>query len=109
MILFGKQLASTSPQILKNKTEPKTGNDKVVEGGKEGKSYWLLIVIVLVVVLLIVLIVSIIFIVRWRRAKNEAKKYKEIVNDNIRKDPKAFEMVTMEMSPEEQWRRAERG
>eukprot|EP00770_Monocercomonoides_exilis_P005280 MONOS_5254.1-p1 / transcript=MONOS_5254.1 / gene=MONOS_5254 / organism=Monocercomonoides_exilis_PA203 / gene_product=unspecified product / transcript_product=unspecified product / location=Mono_scaffold00151:23354-24613(+) / protein_length=419 / sequence_SO=supercontig / SO=protein_coding / is_pseudo=false len=33
---------------------------------------------------------------------------REIVNDNIRKDPKAFEMVTIEMSPEEQWRRAER-
>ncbi|KAH7832524.1 uncharacterized protein MONOS_5455 [Monocercomonoides exilis] len=108
MILFGKRLASTSSQILKNKTEPKTGNDKVVEGGKEGKSYWLLIVIVLVVLLLIVLIVSIILAIRWRNSKEEAKKYKEIVDDNIKKDPKAFEMVTMEMSPEAQWRRAER-
>ncbi|KAH7819425.1 uncharacterized protein MONOS_15285 [Monocercomonoides exilis] len=108
MILFGKRLAETSPQIVKNKTEPKTGNEKVVEGGKEGKSYWLLIVIVLIALFLIVLIISIIFIVRWRKAKNEAKDLKEIVNDNIRKDPKAFEMVTMEMSPEEQWRRAER-
>ncbi|KAH7816164.1 uncharacterized protein MONOS_18257 [Monocercomonoides exilis] len=42
------------------------------------------------------------------KVKNEAEDLREIVNDNIRKDPKAFEMVTMEMSPEEQWRRAER-
>eukprot|EP00770_Monocercomonoides_exilis_P002724 MONOS_2708.1-p1 / transcript=MONOS_2708.1 / gene=MONOS_2708 / organism=Monocercomonoides_exilis_PA203 / gene_product=unspecified product / transcript_product=unspecified product / location=Mono_scaffold00057:54824-62248(-) / protein_length=2474 / sequence_SO=supercontig / SO=protein_coding / is_pseudo=false len=108
MILCGKQLAATSPQILKNKTESKTGNDKVVERGKEGKPYWLLIVIVLVVILLIVLIISIISTVRWRKAKNEAEDLREIVNDNIRKDPKAFEMVTMEMSPEVQWRRAEK-
>ncbi|KAH7816955.1 uncharacterized protein MONOS_4926 [Monocercomonoides exilis] len=60
MILFGKQLAETSPQILKNKTEPKTGNEKVVEGGKEGKSYWPLIVIIMAIILLIVLIVSVI-------------------------------------------------
>ncbi|KAH7828430.1 uncharacterized protein MONOS_4587 [Monocercomonoides exilis] len=109
MILFGKQLASTSPQILKNKTEPKTdGEGRLAEGGKEGKFYWLLIVIVLVVLLLIVLIVSIILAIRWRNSKEEAKKYKEIVDDNIKKDPKLIEMVTMEMSPEEQWRRAER-
>ncbi|KAH7828420.1 uncharacterized protein MONOS_4577 [Monocercomonoides exilis] len=108
MILFGKQLVSTSPLILKNKTESKTGDDKVVEGGKEGKSYWLLIVIVLVVLLLIVLIVSIILEIRWRNLKEEAKKYKEIVDDNVKKDPKAIEMVTMEISPEEQWRRAEK-
>ncbi|KAH7832144.1 uncharacterized protein MONOS_12087 [Monocercomonoides exilis] len=39
VILFGKQLAVTSPQIVKNKTEPKTGKDRVVEGGKkEGSS-----------------------------------------------------------------------
>ncbi|KAH7819404.1 uncharacterized protein MONOS_11474 [Monocercomonoides exilis] len=50
MILFGKQQASTSPLILKNKTESYVkGDEKVVEGGKEGKSYLLLIVIVLVV------------------------------------------------------------
>ncbi|KAH7814994.1 uncharacterized protein MONOS_12599 [Monocercomonoides exilis] len=108
MILFGKQLASTFPQILKNKTEPKTGNDKVVEGGKEEKSYWLLIVIVLVVILLIVLIVAIAFIVRWRKQKRRTEELEIIVEDNIKKDPKAFEMVAMEMSPEEQWRRAEK-
>ncbi|KAH7816479.1 uncharacterized protein MONOS_9790 [Monocercomonoides exilis] len=109
MILFGKQLAATSPQIVKNKTESKVkGDERIVEGGKEGKSYWLLIVLVLVVILLIILISLVIFIVRWRKAKNEAKDLREIVNDNIKKDPKAFEMVTMEMSPEEQWRRAEK-
>ncbi|KAH7816153.1 uncharacterized protein MONOS_3105 [Monocercomonoides exilis] len=108
MILFGKQLAATSPQILKNKTESKSENERVVEGGKERKSYWLLIVIVLIAILLIVLIVSIILAVRWRKAKNEAKDLREIVNDSVKKDPKLIEMVTMEMSPEEQWRRAER-
>ncbi|KAH7819320.1 uncharacterized protein MONOS_9722 [Monocercomonoides exilis] len=108
MILFGKQRVATSPQILKNKTESKTGDEKVVEGRKEGKSYWLLIVIIMAVILLIVLIVSIIFIVRWRKQKIRTEELEVIVNDNIRKDPKAFEMVTMEMSPEEQWRRAER-
>ncbi|KAH7816100.1 uncharacterized protein MONOS_5132 [Monocercomonoides exilis] len=109
MILFGKQLAATSPQILKNKTKSKTnGEGKLAEGGKEGKSYWLLIVIIMAFILLIILIIAVISTVRWRKAKNEAKDLREIVNDNIRKDPKAFEMVTMEMSPEEQWRRAER-
>ncbi|KAH7819664.1 uncharacterized protein MONOS_15654 [Monocercomonoides exilis] len=110
-VLFGNAESPSSTQsfILKNASETKQKDDeKIVEGGKEGKSYWLLIVIVLVVILMIVLIVAIAFIVRWRKAKNEAKDLREIVNDNIRKDPKAFEMVTMEMSPEEQWRRAER-
>ncbi|KAH7826290.1 uncharacterized protein MONOS_9988 [Monocercomonoides exilis] len=108
MILFGKQLAATSPQILKNKTESKPESDKAVERGKEGKSYWLLIVIALVVILLIVLTVSIIFIVRWRKQKRRTEELEEIVNDTVKKDPKLMEMVTMEISPEEQWRRAER-
>ncbi|KAH7824273.1 uncharacterized protein MONOS_196 [Monocercomonoides exilis] len=108
MIMFGKHLASTSPQILKNKTESKTGNDKVVEGGKEEKSYWLLIVIIMAIVLLIVLIVSIIITVRWRKSKRRTEELEEIVNDTVKKDPKLIEMVTMDMSPEEQWRRAER-
>ncbi|KAH7827007.1 uncharacterized protein MONOS_4819 [Monocercomonoides exilis] len=109
MILFGKQLAATSPQILKNRSESNVnGDERISEGGKEGKSYLLLIVIILVVVLLIVLIVSVILAVRWRKAKNENKDLREIVNDTVRKDPKLIEMTTMEMSPEEQWRRAER-
>ncbi|KAH7831333.1 uncharacterized protein MONOS_12921 [Monocercomonoides exilis] len=110
-ILFGNSNSpsSTNSFILKNRSEvePK-GDEKLVEGGKEGKSYWLLIVIVLVVILFIILIGFVVVSIRWRKAKNENKDLREIVNDNIRKDPKAFEMVTMEMSPEEQWRRAER-
>ncbi|KAH7832625.1 uncharacterized protein MONOS_13806 [Monocercomonoides exilis] len=109
MILFGKQLAATSPQIVKNKTEPKTGNDKVVEGGKEGKSSWTVIIaIIFVVLFLIVLIVSIILAIRWRKQKRRTEELEVIVNDTVKKDPKLIEMVTMEMSPEEQWRRAER-
>ncbi|KAH7826652.1 uncharacterized protein MONOS_7373 [Monocercomonoides exilis] len=110
-VLFGKKESpsSTDSFILKNRSETQgKGDDRIVEGGKEGKSYWLLIVIALVVILLIILISLVIFIVRWKKVKNEAEDLREIVNDNIRKDPKAFEMVTMEMSPEEQWRRAER-
>ncbi|KAH7830999.1 uncharacterized protein MONOS_17028 [Monocercomonoides exilis] len=108
MILFGKQRAATSPQILKNKTEPNYLNDKVVERGKGVKSYWLLVVIILVILFLMVLIVAVAFIVRWRKVKERNEELQEIVNDTVKKDPKAFEMVTMEMSPEEQWRRAER-
>eukprot|EP00770_Monocercomonoides_exilis_P016002 MONOS_15953.1-p1 / transcript=MONOS_15953.1 / gene=MONOS_15953 / organism=Monocercomonoides_exilis_PA203 / gene_product=unspecified product / transcript_product=unspecified product / location=Mono_scaffold01424:4-6546(-) / protein_length=2080 / sequence_SO=supercontig / SO=protein_coding / is_pseudo=false len=80
MILFGKQLAATSSQILKNRSESKEDGDKrIVEGGKERKSYWLLIVIIMAIVLLIVLIVSVILAVRWRKAKNEAEDLREIV------------------------------
>ncbi|KAH7819485.1 uncharacterized protein MONOS_12160 [Monocercomonoides exilis] len=110
-VLFGnaESPSSTDSFILKNASETKeNGNERIVEGGKEGKSYWLLIVIIMAVILMIVLFVAVAFIVRWRKAKNENKDLREIVNDNIKKDPKAFEMVTMEMSPEEQWRRAER-
>ncbi|KAH7826747.1 uncharacterized protein MONOS_4133 [Monocercomonoides exilis] len=56
MILFGKQLAATSPQILKNKTESKTGNDKLVEGEKKESSTWPIIVVVLVVLFFIVFV-----------------------------------------------------
>ncbi|KAH7819900.1 uncharacterized protein MONOS_17906 [Monocercomonoides exilis] len=109
MIVYGKRLSATDAFVLKNRSEPKAnGDERIAEGGKEGKSYWLLIVVVLVVILLIVLIGFILFVIRWKKVKNEAEDLREIVNDNIRKDPKAFEMVTMEMSPEEQWRRAER-
>ncbi|KAH7824999.1 uncharacterized protein MONOS_6794 [Monocercomonoides exilis] len=111
-ILFGNSNSpsSTNSFILKNASiTPPKGDERIVESGKEGKWSWALIVIVtLIVILLIVLIVSIIFIVRWRKAKNENKDLREIVNDTVKKDPKLIEMVTMEMSPEEQWRRAER-
>ncbi|KAH7830968.1 uncharacterized protein MONOS_4384 [Monocercomonoides exilis] len=109
MILFGKQRVATSPQILKNKTESKTLNDKVVEGRNEGKSSWAAIIaIIFVVLFLIVLIALVIFIVRWKKQKRRTEELEVIVEDTVKKDPKAFEMVTMEMSPEEQWRRAER-
>ncbi|KAH7821159.1 uncharacterized protein MONOS_6365 [Monocercomonoides exilis] len=110
-ILFGdgNNPSSTDSFILKNKSESKTnGEGKLAEGGKEGKSYLLLIVIIMAFVLLIILIVAVIFIVRWKKVKNENKDLKEIVNDTVKKDPKLIEMVTMEMSPEEQWRRAEK-
>eukprot|EP00770_Monocercomonoides_exilis_P011139 MONOS_11087.1-p1 / transcript=MONOS_11087.1 / gene=MONOS_11087 / organism=Monocercomonoides_exilis_PA203 / gene_product=unspecified product / transcript_product=unspecified product / location=Mono_scaffold00536:39306-42398(-) / protein_length=1031 / sequence_SO=supercontig / SO=protein_coding / is_pseudo=false len=110
-ILFGNTESSSSTQsfILKNASKAKVdGDEKLVEGGNEGKSNWLLIVIIMAVTLMIVLIVSVVLAVRWRKVKNEAEDLREIVNDNIKKDPKLIEMVTMEMSPEEQWRRAER-
>ncbi|KAH7820464.1 uncharacterized protein MONOS_8745 [Monocercomonoides exilis] len=110
-ILFGNadSPSATDSFILKNRseTDPK-GEGNLVEGGKEGKSIWPIIVIILAVLFLIILVVAVVLAVRWKKAKNEAEDLREIVNDNIRKDPKAFEMVTMEMSPEEQWRRAER-
>ncbi|KAH7830534.1 uncharacterized protein MONOS_4288 [Monocercomonoides exilis] len=110
-ILFGnaESPSSTNSFILKNRSEvePK-GDERIVEGGKEGKSFWLLIVVILAVLFLIVLVVSIIFIARWKKVKNEAEDLREIVNDTVKKDPKLIEMVTMEMSPEAQWRRAEK-
>ncbi|KAH7825834.1 uncharacterized protein MONOS_11053p2 [Monocercomonoides exilis] len=110
-LLFGneKHKCETQHFILKNKSEAqRSGNDKLAEGEMKERSLWSLIIIVIFVVLfLIVLIGFVIFVVRWKKVKNEAEDLREIVNDNIRKDPKAFEMVTMEMSPEEQWRRAE--
>ncbi|KAH7826262.1 uncharacterized protein MONOS_5343 [Monocercomonoides exilis] len=111
LILFGdgSNPSSTDSFILKNRSEAKVnGDERIVEGGKEGKSYWLLIVIIMGIILLIVLVVSVVLAVRWRKVKERNEELQEIVNDNVRKDPKAFEMVTMEMSPEEQWRRAER-
>ncbi|KAH7817491.1 uncharacterized protein MONOS_7393 [Monocercomonoides exilis] len=102
--------SSTEAIILKNKSEPQSKGDNIVaEGGKEEKSSWAFIIIIMLSTLfLIVFLGFIIFFVRWRKAKNRTEELEEIVNDNIKKDPKAFEMVTMEMSPEEQWRRAER-
>ncbi|KAH7818013.1 uncharacterized protein MONOS_3140 [Monocercomonoides exilis] len=109
-ILFGntESPSSTQPFILKNASEAKAnGDERIVEGGSKTVPYWIIIVVVFAVLFLIVLIALVVFIARWRNSKEEAKKYKEIVNDNIRKDPKLIEMVTMEMSPEAQWRREE--
>ncbi|KAH7829650.1 uncharacterized protein MONOS_62 [Monocercomonoides exilis] len=111
-VLFGdeKRPLSTQSFILKNKSEPQTNaNGKLSKEGSGTVSSWALIVIFIFVMLfLIVLIVSIIFIVRWRRQKERTEELEEIVNDTVKKDPKLIEMVTMEMSPEAQWRRAER-
>ncbi|KAH7830245.1 uncharacterized protein MONOS_7058 [Monocercomonoides exilis] len=111
-ILFGNTESPSLTQsfVLKNASiTPPKGDERIVESGKEEKSSWALIVIVIFAVLfLIVLVVSIILAVRWRKSERRTEELEEIVNDNIKKDPKAFEMVTMEMSPEEQWRRAEK-
>eukprot|EP00770_Monocercomonoides_exilis_P016752 MONOS_16736.1-p1 / transcript=MONOS_16736.1 / gene=MONOS_16736 / organism=Monocercomonoides_exilis_PA203 / gene_product=unspecified product / transcript_product=unspecified product / location=Mono_scaffold02104:80-1393(+) / protein_length=437 / sequence_SO=supercontig / SO=protein_coding / is_pseudo=false len=57
---------------------------------------------------LIVLIISVVVTIRWRKQKRRTEELEVIVNDSVKKDPKLIEMVTMEISPEEQWRRAER-
>eukprot|EP00770_Monocercomonoides_exilis_P002542 MONOS_2526.1-p1 / transcript=MONOS_2526.1 / gene=MONOS_2526 / organism=Monocercomonoides_exilis_PA203 / gene_product=unspecified product / transcript_product=unspecified product / location=Mono_scaffold00052:138938-145108(-) / protein_length=2056 / sequence_SO=supercontig / SO=protein_coding / is_pseudo=false len=110
-ILFGnaESPSSTQPFVLKNASETKgNGNERIVEGGKEQKSWALIISIIFVVLFLIVLVVSIILAVRWRKQKRRTEELEIIVEDTVKKDPKLIEMVTMEMSPEEQWRRAER-
>ncbi|KAH7825184.1 uncharacterized protein MONOS_2003 [Monocercomonoides exilis] len=110
-ILFGdtESPSSTNLFILKNASETKeNGNERIVEGGREQKSFWPIIVIIMAIILVIVLIASVILAVRWIKQKRRTEELEIIVEDTVRKDPKAFEMVTMEMSPEEQWRRAER-
>ncbi|KAH7831318.1 uncharacterized protein MONOS_5253fu5254 [Monocercomonoides exilis] len=109
-ILFGnaESPSSTNSFILKNASmTPPKDDERIVEGGNEKKSWWIVIVIACFI-FIILLTIIVVLAVRWRKVKNEAEDMREIVNDNIRKDPKAFEMVTIEMSPEEQWRRAER-
>ncbi|KAH7818277.1 uncharacterized protein MONOS_10188 [Monocercomonoides exilis] len=66
-VLFGKKESpsSTDSFVLKNRSETQgKRDDRIVEGGKEGKSYWMLNVIALVVILWIVLIGFILFVVR---------------------------------------------
>ncbi|KAH7831228.1 uncharacterized protein MONOS_3800 [Monocercomonoides exilis] len=109
-VLFGnaESPSSTNSFILKNASiTPPKDDERIVEGGNEKKSWWIVIVIACFI-FMILLTIIVVLAIRWRKVKNEAEDLREIVNDNIRKDPKAFEMVTMEMSPEEQWRRAER-
>ncbi|KAH7832642.1 uncharacterized protein MONOS_9802 [Monocercomonoides exilis] len=111
-ILFGnaESPSSTEPFIVKNMSESQSsGNEKLVDGRKEGKSSWAVIIaIIFVVLFLIVLFGFILFAVRWRKQKRRTEELEVIVEDTVRKDPKLIEMVTMEPSPEEQWRRAER-
>ncbi|KAH7831159.1 uncharacterized protein MONOS_13105 [Monocercomonoides exilis] len=109
-VLFGNAESPSSANsfILKNASDPKLkGDERISEGGNQARLLWIVIAIVLIV-LLIVLIIAVAFIVRWKKQKRRSEELEEIVNDTVKKDPKAFEMVTMEMSPEEQWRRAER-
>ncbi|KAH7832464.1 uncharacterized protein MONOS_3827 [Monocercomonoides exilis] len=108
-IYFGNPKSSTEPFALKNRSETNAkGDERIVEGGNEKKSWWVVIVIVMTIVLFVVLMIAVISTVRWRKQKRRTEELEVIVEDTVRKDPKAFEMVTMEMSPEEQWRRAER-
>ncbi|KAH7826413.1 uncharacterized protein MONOS_4210 [Monocercomonoides exilis] len=68
-LLFGKKESpsSTDSFILKNRSETEgKGDDRIVEGGKEGKSFWPIIVVVMAIILLI-----------WRRAEREAEKKNE--------------------------------
>ncbi|KAH7824680.1 uncharacterized protein MONOS_12590 [Monocercomonoides exilis] len=110
-VLFGNSESPSSTQsfVLKNASEAKgNGDERIVEGVKEGKSWAFIIAIIFVVLFLIALIVSIAVTIRWKKQKRKTEELEVIVEDTVKKDPKAFEMVTMEMSPEEQWRRAER-
>eukprot|EP00770_Monocercomonoides_exilis_P008749 MONOS_8705.1-p1 / transcript=MONOS_8705.1 / gene=MONOS_8705 / organism=Monocercomonoides_exilis_PA203 / gene_product=unspecified product / transcript_product=unspecified product / location=Mono_scaffold00335:29375-36068(+) / protein_length=2196 / sequence_SO=supercontig / SO=protein_coding / is_pseudo=false len=109
-LLFGNADSPSSTQsfILKNRSETKAkGDERIVEGGNEKKSWWVIIVIASAV-FIVLLAIIVVLTVRWRKQKRRTEELEVIVEDNIKKDPKAFEMVTMEMSPEEQWRRAER-
>ncbi|KAH7823301.1 uncharacterized protein MONOS_772 [Monocercomonoides exilis] len=109
-VLFGnaESPSSTNSFIMKNTSEAEmNGDERIVEGGNGTKFSWIIIVvscIIFVVLLLIIVVVTI----RWRNSKRRTEELEEIVNDTVKKDPKLIEMVTMEMSPEEQWRRAER-
>ncbi|KAH7817804.1 uncharacterized protein MONOS_1900 [Monocercomonoides exilis] len=108
-LLYGKadSPSSTESFILKNKSESQSsGNEKLTESGKGSNPYWALIIAGIFVVFL--LIITVVLAVRWRKQKRRTKELEIIVEETVKKDPKAFEMVTMEMSPEEQWRRAER-
>ncbi|KAH7832395.1 uncharacterized protein MONOS_14873 [Monocercomonoides exilis] len=110
-IMFGdsnKPLV-TDTFILKNRSEPKVnGEERIVEGDEEGKTSWeVIFAVIFANLFLIVLIIAVAFIVRWKKLKRRTEVLQEIVNDTVKKDPKLIEMVTMKMSLEEQWRRAE--
>ncbi|KAH7827848.1 uncharacterized protein MONOS_7872 [Monocercomonoides exilis] len=109
-VLFGNPSfpSKTESFILKNRSEPKSiGDEKSVESGKGVNSLWIIIVVSCIVFIILLLIIVAVTI-RWRKQKRRTEELEVIVNDTVKKDPKLIEMVTMEMSPEEQWRRAER-
>ncbi|KAH7831721.1 uncharacterized protein MONOS_530 [Monocercomonoides exilis] len=111
-IMFGKlnSPSQTVHIVLRNKTENKisegVGNNN--EALSSTPSSMMIVVVVLAVFLLFVIVAVVILAMRWRKAKNRNEELEEIVADTVKKDPKAFEMITMEMSPEERWRRTER-
>ncbi|KAH7829914.1 uncharacterized protein MONOS_2292 [Monocercomonoides exilis] len=105
---FKKSPLYTDCVVIKNRTGLRENTDSnILKGEAKTSSLWVVIVIILCI-LLLVLFVAIVFIVRWRKQKRRTEELEIIVEDTVKKEPKAFEMVTMEMSPEEQWRRAER-
>ncbi|KAH7828704.1 uncharacterized protein MONOS_16470 [Monocercomonoides exilis] len=109
-ILFGnaESPSSTKSFILKNSTVfEQKGDGNIVKGGNLSSSLWTIIVVSCIVFIILLLIIVAVTI-RWRKQKRRTEELEVIVNDTAKKDPKAFEMVTMEMSPEEQWRRAEK-
>ncbi|KAH7832232.1 uncharacterized protein MONOS_16864 [Monocercomonoides exilis] len=81
-IMFGdsnKPLV-TDTFILKNRSDPKAnGYERIVNGGKEGKSSCTAIIAVIFVVLfLTVLVASVVLAVRWRKEKEETRNYKRL-------------------------------
>ncbi|KAH7822036.1 uncharacterized protein MONOS_7329 [Monocercomonoides exilis] len=109
-ILYGQSSSpsETNKWILKNRTFANSEGANVSKGNINNTDWKIVTLILFAVLFLLVFIICIALAVRWRKAKERTEELEEIVNDTVRKDPKAFEMVTMEMSPEEQWRRAER-
>ncbi|KAH7820290.1 uncharacterized protein MONOS_6264 [Monocercomonoides exilis] len=67
--------SSTDSFILKNRSEPKVnGDERIVEGGKEGKSFWLNIVIVLAIILAIFFALFVVVVALLRKKLREAEK-----------------------------------
>ncbi|KAH7820494.1 uncharacterized protein MONOS_331 [Monocercomonoides exilis] len=65
-ILFGNadSPSATDSFILKNKTESKIkGDERIAEGGKEGKSFWPIIVFILSIILVIFILLFVVIVV----------------------------------------------
>eukprot|EP00770_Monocercomonoides_exilis_P010876 MONOS_10823.1-p1 / transcript=MONOS_10823.1 / gene=MONOS_10823 / organism=Monocercomonoides_exilis_PA203 / gene_product=unspecified product / transcript_product=unspecified product / location=Mono_scaffold00508:6-4548(-) / protein_length=1488 / sequence_SO=supercontig / SO=protein_coding / is_pseudo=false len=76
-ILFGRKDApsSTGAFILKNRSEIQGNSDeRIAEGGKEGKSLWPIIVIIMAIILMIVIIASVVVTIRWRKQKRRTEE-----------------------------------